>query len=179
MDFIHITDVAPRDGLQNQAVAVSTQAKLQLVGLLAEAGVASVEVTSFVSPRAVPQMADAADLLPQVTRDFPGLRASVLVPNLKGLERARAALLNVLAASLDEDQRRRAIVVFDAKSGPPDSPGTVMHGGLTVRFAQGHAEADELIEQLIAADSAPRRLIVVSSDRRIQQDFHLQPPSSG
>jgi len=109
MEFIHITDVAPRDGLQNQAVAVSTDAKLQLVGLLAQAGVASVEVTSFVSPKAVPQMADAAELLPQVARAFPGLRTSVLVPNLKGLDRARAAgareIAVVLAATETMNQR--------------------------------------------------------------------------
>ena len=53
MEPIHITDVAPRDGLQNQKVAVSTEAKLQLVRLLAAAGVQSVEATSFVSPKAI------------------------------------------------------------------------------------------------------------------------------
>lgn len=91
MERIHITDVAPRDGLQNQRVAVSTSAKLQLVRLLVAAGIESVEITSFVSPKAVPQMADAADLVPQVRAEFPGLRTSVLIPNLKGLERAHAA----------------------------------------------------------------------------------------
>jgi hydroxymethylglutaryl-CoA lyase len=91
MERIHITDVAPRDGLQNQKVAVSTGAKLQLVRLLAAAGIESVEVTSFVSPKAVPQMADAAELVPQVRAELPGLRTSVLIPNLKGLERAHAA----------------------------------------------------------------------------------------
>lgn len=91
MERIHITDVAPRDGLQNQRVAVSTSAKLQLVRLLAAAGIESVEVTSFVSPKAVPQMADAAELVPQVRAELPGLRTSVLIPNLKGLERAHAA----------------------------------------------------------------------------------------
>lgn len=91
MERIHITDVAPRDGLQNQAVHVSTAHKLALVERLAAAGVASVEITSFVSPKAVPQMADAADLLPQVQAQLPALRSSVLVPNRKGLERAHAA----------------------------------------------------------------------------------------
>lgn len=86
MEQIYITDVSPRDGLQNQAVQVSTEAKLQLIRRLSEAGVASVEATSFVSPKAVPQMADAAELLLQLNRAFPGPRTSVLVPNLKGLE---------------------------------------------------------------------------------------------
>jgi len=91
MEQIHITDVSPRDGLQNQALPVDTQAKLRLVRLLAAAGVGSVEATSFVSPKAVPQMADAADLMALILAQLPALRTSVLVPNLKGLERAHAA----------------------------------------------------------------------------------------
>jgi hydroxymethylglutaryl-CoA lyase len=100
MERIHITDVAPRDGLQNQAVAVSTAGKLALIERLAAAGVASVEASSFVSPKAVPQMADAGDLLPQVQARLPALRTSVLVPNLKGLERAHAAGAREIAVVL-------------------------------------------------------------------------------
>lgn len=99
-DRLHVTDVAPRDGLQNQAVHVATADKLALVERLAAAGVASVEVTSFVSPRAVPQMADAGELLPQVQARLPQLRSSVLVPNLKGLERAHAAGAREIAVVL-------------------------------------------------------------------------------
>lgn len=90
-EAIHITDVSPRDGLQNQALHVGTAGKLRLIELLVDAGLRSIEATSFVSPRAVPQMADASDLVPWVQARFPGLRTSVLVPNLKGLERAYAA----------------------------------------------------------------------------------------
>ncbi len=97
---IHITDVSPRDGLQNQPAQVSTQEKLRLIRLLAEAGVRSVEATSFVSPRAVPQMADAAELVAQVHAALPDLRTSVLVPNLKGLERALAAGAREIAVVL-------------------------------------------------------------------------------
>jgi hydroxymethylglutaryl-CoA lyase len=97
---IHITDVAPRDGLQNQAVHLSTEAKLQLIALLAEAGVQSVEATSFVSPKAVPQMADAGELVPRIAARWPQLRTSVLVPNLKGLERAHAAGAQEIAVVL-------------------------------------------------------------------------------
>ena len=100
MEPIFITDVAPRDGLQNQPVHLSTADKLQLIGLLADAGVSSVEATSFVSPRAVPQMADAADLLAQLIPAQPTLRTSVLVPNLKGLERAAAAGAREIAVVL-------------------------------------------------------------------------------
>ncbi len=91
MEHIHITDVAPRDGLQNQQVAVSTAAKLELVERLAAAGLHSIELTSFVSPKAVPQMADAGELVGLAQQRLPALRGSVLVPNLKGLERAAAA----------------------------------------------------------------------------------------
>lgn len=100
MERIHITDVAPRDGLQNQQVPVSTVAKLELIRLLTAAGVQSVEATSFVSPKAVPQMADAGDLLVQLNDALPGLRSSVLVPNLKGLERAHAGGAQEIAVVL-------------------------------------------------------------------------------
>ena len=100
MEHIHITDVAPRDGLQNQPVHLDAQAKLQLAQLLAKAGVRSIEATSFVSPKAVPQMADAADLLPLIRAALPDLRTSVLVPNLKGLERAHAAGATEIAVVL-------------------------------------------------------------------------------
>ncbi|MDP9920764.1 hydroxymethylglutaryl-CoA lyase [Variovorax boronicumulans] len=99
-EAIHITDVAPRDGLQNQAVHVGTEGKLRLIELLVEAGLRSIEVTSFVSPKAVPQMADAAELAAQVQARFAALRTSVLVPNLKGLERAHAAGAKEIAVVL-------------------------------------------------------------------------------
>lgn len=109
MDKLLITDVSPRDGLQNQAVHVQAAAKCELVRRLARAGVSSVEVTSFVSPKAVPQLADAAEVLAQVQAELPALRASVLVPNLKGLERARAAgaqeIAVVLSATETMNQR--------------------------------------------------------------------------
>jgi hydroxymethylglutaryl-CoA lyase len=110
-DTLHITDVAPRDGLQNQAVHVDTDGKLGLIGRLVAAGVRSVETTSFVSPRAVPQMADAGELVPRVLSGFPDLRTSVLVPNLRGLERAHAAGAREIAVVLSatETMNRRNI----------------------------------------------------------------------
>lgn len=110
-EVIHITDVAPRDGLQNQAIHLATADKLRLIELLVDAGLRSIEVASFVSPKAVPQMADAADLLPQVQARFPALRTSVLVPNLKGLERAHAAGAQEIAVvlSASETMNRRNI----------------------------------------------------------------------
>lgn len=110
-EAIHITDVAPRDGLQNQAIHLATADKLRLIELLVAAGVRSIEAASFVSPKAVPQMADAAELVPQVQARFPALRTSVLVPNLKGLERAHAAGAREIAVvlSASETMNRRNI----------------------------------------------------------------------
>lgn len=100
MEHLFITDVAPRDGLQNQQVPVSTDAKLELIARLVAAGVQSVEATSFVSPKAVPQMADAGELMHRVNARWPQLRSSVLVPNLKGLERAHACGAKEIAVVL-------------------------------------------------------------------------------
>jgi predicted RNA-binding protein with PIN domain len=85
------------------------------------------------------------------------------------LERSRRALLDFLAASLNPDQLPHTTVVFDAKDSPPKLPQLVVHRGLTVRYATGYDNADALIEELIRAESAPRQLIVVSSDHGIQR----------
>lgn len=89
-DLLTITDVGPRDGLQSQPSQVPTDGKRRLIQALYAAGLPSIEATSFVSPKSVPQMADADALLPQVQVPA-AARLSVLVPNLRGLERARAA----------------------------------------------------------------------------------------
>ncbi len=86
-----------------------------------------------------------------------------------GLERARLALLNFLADSLEPDEVGRTTVVFDAKTAPPGLPRILDHRGLTVRFASCYPDADSLIEELIDVESAPRNLTVVSSDHRIQR----------
>jgi hydroxymethylglutaryl-CoA lyase len=101
------TDVAPRDGLQNIADTIPTEAKVRLVRGLLDAGVPRVEATSFVSPRWVPQLADAAAVLAAFESDLPRLR--VLVPNLRGLELALAhGVRNVLVtiAATDTFNRR-------------------------------------------------------------------------
>ncbi len=87
----HVTlvDVGPRDGLQNEKQPVSTEHKAKLVSMLQAAGLKEIEVTSFVSPKWVPQMADAVDVMAAVTRK-PSVRYSVLTPNMKGFEAALA-----------------------------------------------------------------------------------------
>jgi len=86
------------------------------------------------------------------------------------LERARRALLNFLAESLDAGEAQRTTIVFDAgDDAPRQLPRRVNHRGIVVHFAARYEDADSLIEELIAADSAPRSLTVVSSDHRIQR----------
>ena len=87
---IQIVEVSARDGLQAEKRTLSTDTKLELLDRLADAGHTAIEATSFVSPTAVPQLADADDLLRRLRRR-PGVRYPVLVPNAKGLERAIAA----------------------------------------------------------------------------------------
>lgn len=87
---VTISDVAPRDGLQSIGVFVPTETKIALVRALYEAGVRRMEVGSFVSPKAIPQMADTGEVL-KAALALPGLESTVLVPNRKGWELARAA----------------------------------------------------------------------------------------
>lgn len=87
---VKIIDVGPRDGLQNEKQPVPAEAKIGLVQRLQEAGLREIEVTSFVSPKWVPQMADNAQVMHGIRRQD-GVRYSVLTPNLKGLEAAIAA----------------------------------------------------------------------------------------
>lgn len=99
---VTIVEVGPRDGLQNERPAIPTADKIRFVDALAEAGHRVIEVSAFVSPKWVPQMADAAEVFAGIIRR-PGVRYTALVPNLAGLERA-------LAANVDE------IAVFAAAS---------------------------------------------------------------
>lgn len=89
-DRVRIVEVGPRDGLQNEKQTVATETKIALIGMLADAGLKTIEATAFVSPKWVPQMADHADVLRSLPRRE-GVSYSVLVPNLKGLESALAA----------------------------------------------------------------------------------------
>ena len=82
---VKLVDVGPRDGLQNEKAPVPAEVKVGLVHRLQEAGLCEIEVTSFVSPKWVPQMADAVEVMAGITRK-PGVRYSVLTPNMKGFE---------------------------------------------------------------------------------------------
>ena len=93
---IRIIEVGPRDGLQNEPGIVSTEAKVTFVDALSRTGVAEIEAGSFVLPRAIPQLADSEEVFRQIERR-PGMVYSALVPNERGLERARAAGVNKIA----------------------------------------------------------------------------------
>jgi isopropylmalate/homocitrate/citramalate synthase len=91
-----VVEVGPRDGLQNEAAIVPTAAKVRFIEMLAAAGLTVVEATSFVHPAAVPQLADADQVLPAIARRL-GVRYPVLVPNMRGMERAVAAGADAVA----------------------------------------------------------------------------------
>ena len=101
---VTLVEVGPRDGLQNEALPVAAAHKVELVHRLQNAGLREIEVTSYVSPKWVPQMADNAQVMAAITRQ-PGVRYSVLVPNMLGLQ---AALAGGAATRPDE------VVVFGA-----------------------------------------------------------------
>jgi len=101
---VRVYEVGPRDGLQNERTPIATDAKLRFIGLLADAGLREIEATSFVSPKAIPQLADADALMARLERRA-GVRYPILVPNVRGLARAEAAGVD-------------AVCVFTAASEP-------------------------------------------------------------
>ena len=115
-DRVRIYEVGPRDGLQNEDAPIPLEAKLRYIELLAAAGLREIEATSFVSPRAIPQLADADELLRAVPRGH-GVRYPVLVPNLRGLDRAQAAgadAIAVFTAATDAFTERNIGMTVDA-----------------------------------------------------------------
>jgi isopropylmalate/homocitrate/citramalate synthase len=93
---VTVVEVGPRDGLQNEKGVIATSDKITFITLLAEAGFPIIEATSFVSPKAIPQLADATEVMAGLA-PRPGLRYTALVPNARGMERAVAAGLRDVA----------------------------------------------------------------------------------
>ena len=127
---VRIVEVGPRDGLQNEKTIIATADKIALVDRLSATGLRSIEATSFVSPKWVPQLADAAEVYAGITRQ-PGISYPVLVPNEQGYERARAVGVAEIAvftaaseafnrkninASIDESLARFAPVLERART---------------------------------------------------------------
>ena len=98
-----VTEVGTRDGFQSESTFIPTETKADVINALIDAGVKSIEVTSFVSPRAVPQMADAADVMARIDRR-PGVRLTALVPNARGAERAAAARVDMMASFISASE---------------------------------------------------------------------------
>ena len=112
---VRIVEVGPRDGLQNESAAIATGDKVGFVDRLSDAGYAMIEVSAFVSPKWVPQMADAADVFAAIRRR-PGTRYTALVPNLAGLRRAidaRADEIAIFAAASESFSKRNINQTID------------------------------------------------------------------
>ena len=107
---VTVVEVGPRDGLQNEKAAITTADKVAFVDLLSAAGLPVIDVSAFVSPKWVPQMADATDVFSSIQR-APAVRYTALVPNLAGLDRAHAAGVTEVAifAAASETFSRRNI----------------------------------------------------------------------
>ncbi len=93
---VRVVEVGPRDGLQNEPTRVASHNKISFINALSEAGLRVIETTSFVSPKAVPQMADAGDVMLGIT-PYPGVCYPVLVPNERGYDRARESGCTAIA----------------------------------------------------------------------------------
>jgi hydroxymethylglutaryl-CoA lyase len=158
MSRITIVEVGPRDGLQNEAARVSTADKVAFVDLLSAAGLPVIEVSAFVSPRWVPQMADAADVFAAIDRR-PGVRYTALVPNLAGLDRALAAHIDeiaVFAASSETFSRKNinqsideSLVTYKAVCDRAIAAGIRVRGYLSTAFGcpyEGNVPVARVIE---------------------------------
>jgi hydroxymethylglutaryl-CoA lyase len=157
-DRVTIYEVGPRDGLQNESVTIPTAVKTELIARLADAGLPVVEATSFVHPRWVPQLADAAEVLDGIVRD-PGVRYPVLVPNERGLDRALAAGVEEIAifGSATEAFAQRnlnrtveeSIAMFAPVAARALDAGVAVRGYLSMCFGdpwEGEVAVDRVVE---------------------------------
>lgn len=141
-DRVSVYEVSPRDGLQNESATVPLRGKLRLVDALVAAGLQRIEITSFVSPKWIPQLADADELaeavLSHVRSAAPGVRFSALCPNARGLERAKKAGLEEVAVfmSASETHNKKnvnktieaTIAAFEETIGPAREAGIRVRG---------------------------------------------------
>ncbi len=171
---IHITDVGPRDGLQSQPTQVDTDGKRALIAALLAAGLRRIEATSFVSPKAVPQMADA-DALVGGLRAPADARISVLVPNRRGLERAVAAGANeiavVLSATETMNQKNIRMGLGEALATCKDTLGAAVAAGLRTRAYvavaftcpfEGDTPTDRVVELALQMQAAGAQEVVIA-----------------
>ena len=156
--FVRIVEVGPRDGLQNEPVFVPTEAKVRFIDLLSAAGLTIIETTSFVSPKAIPALADADAVYPAITKR-PGTRYPALVPNVRGLERALAAGVTEIAlftAASETFTRRNinmtideSLTAFAAVIERAQPAGLTVRGYVSTAFGcpyEGHVPLEKVVD---------------------------------
>jgi len=133
---VSIVEVGPRDGLQNEAGFVPTEQKIKLIELLSETGLERIEITSFVHPKAIPQLQDSEEVVKRI-KNKPGVVYSTLVPNEKGLERALAAGVKEIAlfvsASETHNQKNVRMSIVDSLKGFRNIAVKALAHGIRVR----------------------------------------------
>jgi hydroxymethylglutaryl-CoA lyase len=155
---VTVVEVGPRDGLQNEQVTISTADKIEFVNLLSATGLTVIEVSAFVSPKWIPQLADAADVFAGIVRR-PGVRYTALVPNLAGLDRALAAEVSeiaVFAASTETFSRKNinqsideSLATYKEVCEHAHAAGLRVRGYLSTAFGcpfEGHVAPEKVAE---------------------------------
>jgi hydroxymethylglutaryl-CoA lyase len=184
-DRVTINEVGLRDGLQNQPRHVDTAHKLALLDALLAAGIRHVEATSFVSPKAVPQMADAAEIMARLP-DIDRFDYSVLVPNVKGYQRARASDARSVAVTLSctETMNRRNINMSLAQAeavcaevmGLAAADGVIGRAYLSVAFIcpfEGRVDRDVVVRLAAAMFDAGAREVIVADTIGAADPIHV------
>lgn len=166
---VTINEMGARDGLQNEAVRVPTEDKIRYIDLLSQTGLRWIEATSFVSPKAIPQLADAAEVFTRI-RKAPGVRYPVLVPNMKGYERARSAgadAIAVFTAASENFTKRNinmtideSIAIFADVVKAAKNDGVWVRGYVSTAF--GSPFGDTVTPSMVA--DVTRKLVAVGCD---------------
>jgi len=164
---VRVCEMGARDGLQNETTIVPTPEKIRYIDLLSESGLSFIEATSFVSPRAIPQLADAFDVFTHI-RKAPGVRYPVLVPNAKGLARAREAgadSIAVFTAASEAFTRRNINMTIDEslaifRDVVRDADGMWVRGYVSTAF--GSPFGDAVTQEAVV--EVARRLLEMGCD---------------
>ena len=174
---VRVVDVTARDGLQNEPKPVSTRDKLTLIEKLVRAGITDVQVTSFVHPKWVPQMADAEDVAAGLGK-FSGVAFSALVPNLKGYERAVAAGIRhlefVLSASETFNRKNlnrsmaESLQLLEQTTRLAERDGVILRAGFSTCFHcpfEGRISSQAVVDAVRAArEISPWRVAICDTD---------------
>ena len=123
---VELVEVGPRDGFQSIKEFIPTELKKEIIDRLVDAGCTTVQVTSFVHPKAIPQMQDAREVAQYVLEKYPGLRAYALVPNLRGAQ-------NAYEAGLRENSDVISVSPGNSMANVPRTPGESLAGPGTTR----------------------------------------------